>query len=34
MIRKTDRRRPRPMTPKAGFTLKKRRYGCGGRLKK
>ena len=26
--------RPKPLTPKAGFTRTKRRYGCGGKLKK
>lgn len=26
--------RPSRMTPKAGFTKKPRRYGCGGKLKK
>ena len=26
--------RPKPMTPKAGFTKTKRRYGCGGKLSK
>jgi hypothetical protein len=25
--------RPKPMTPKAGVTVKRRRYGCGGKLK-
>jgi len=25
--------RPKRMTPKAGVTTKKRRYGCGGKLK-
>lgn len=34
MTKKNTSRRPKPMIPKAGFTLKKRRYGCGGRLKK
>lgn len=24
--------RAKPATPKAGFTKKKRRYGCGGKL--
>lgn len=27
-------RRAKPAVPKAGFTKKKRRYGCGGKLKK
>lgn len=26
--------RPKPMTPKAGFTKTKRRYDCGGKLSK
>ena len=26
--------RPKPLTPKAGFTASKRRYGCGGKIKK
>ena len=26
--------RPTRMTPKAGYTKKPRRYGCGGKLKK
>jgi hypothetical protein len=26
--------RAKPMTPKAGVTKKKRRYGCGGKLTK
>ena len=26
--------RPKPMTPTAGFTKTKRRYGCGGKLSK
>lgn len=26
--------RPKPMTPKAGYTKTKRRYGCGGKIKK
>lgn len=25
--------RAKPVTPKAGVTKKKRRYGCGGKLK-
>lgn len=25
--------RSKPMTPKAGATVKRRRYGCGGKLK-
>lgn len=25
--------RAKPLTAKAGFTKKKRRYGCGGKLK-
>lgn len=25
--------RAKPMTPKAGVTVKGRRYGCGGKLK-
>lgn len=25
--------RAKPVTPKAGFTKKRRRYGCGGKLK-
>lgn len=25
--------RPKPLTPKAGFTKAKRRYSCGGKLK-
>lgn len=32
MARKTGR--PKPMTPKAGFTKTKRRYACGGTVKK
>lgn len=28
------KRRSAPMVPKAGFTVTKRRYGCGGKLKK
>lgn len=32
---KTSSRRPKPVTPKMGFTKdSKRRYGCGGKLKK
>lgn len=27
-------RRPAPMSPKAGVTRRKRRYDCGGKLKK
>lgn len=26
--------RSKPMAPKAGFTKTKRRYGCGGKIKK
>lgn len=26
--------RPKPLVPKAGPTLSKRRYGCGGKIKK
>lgn len=26
--------RPKPMSPKAGLTKKKRRYGSGGKVKK
>lgn len=26
--------RVKPMTPKAGVTVKKRRYACGGKLSK
>lgn len=26
--------RPKPLTPKAGFTKTKRRYECGGKLNK
>lgn len=26
--------RPKPMVPKAGFTKTKRRYSCGGKIKK
>lgn len=25
---------PKPLVPKAGITLTKRRYGCGGKVKK
>lgn len=25
--------RSKPMTPKAGATVKKRRFGCGGKMK-
>lgn len=29
------KKRPKPLTPKAGVTKEgKRRYGCGGKLKK
>lgn len=28
------RRRPKPMSPKAGVTRTHRRYGCGGKVKK
>lgn len=28
------RGRPKPMAPKAGVTKTKRRYGCGGKIKK
>lgn len=28
------RRKTGSMAPKAGFTFTKRRYGCGGKLKK
>ena len=31
MAKKTGR--PKPMTPKAGVTRTKRRFGCGGKLK-
>lgn len=33
---KTKRKssRPKPMTAKAGVTKTRRRYGCGGKLKK
>jgi hypothetical protein len=24
--------KPKPVTPKAGFTVSKRRYGCGGKV--
>ena len=27
-------RRPKPMSPKAGITRNRRRYSCGGGLKK
>lgn len=26
-------KRAKPVTPKAGFTTSKRRYGCGGKMK-
>lgn len=26
--------KPKPVTTKAGFTTSKRRYGCGGKIKK
>ena len=26
--------RPQPMAPKAGFTMIRSRYGCGGKVKK
>ena len=32
MAKKKSTGRPKPMSPKAG--LKKKRYGCGGKLKK
>ena len=32
MVRRTSNR-PKPATPKAGFTTSKRRYGCGGKVK-
>lgn len=32
--KKEGSRRPKPSAPKAGFTASKRRYGCGGKLKK
>ena len=28
------KRRPKPMSPKAGVTRTHRRYGCGGKVKK
>ena len=28
------KRRPKPMSPKAGITRNRRRYSCGGNLKK
>lgn len=28
------KRRPKPMSPKAGITRSRRRYNCGGKLKK
>jgi hypothetical protein len=31
MAKKTGR--PKPMTPKAGFTRTRRRFGCGGKIK-
>ena len=33
MAKKTTGR-AKPMTPKAGVTKKKRRYACGGKIKK
>ena len=34
IMAKTTKGRVKPMTQKAGVTVKKRRYGCGGKLKK
>ena len=37
MAKRTENKntgRPKPLTPKAGFTKTKRRYGCGGKLDK
>lgn len=40
MAKRTDNKnskstgRPKLLTPKAGFTKTKRRYGCGGKLTK
>lgn len=31
---KKQPQRPKPMVAKAGYTKSKRRYGCGGKLKK
>jgi hypothetical protein len=31
---KTKKGKSKPMSPKAGFTKTKRRYDCGGKLKK
>lgn len=31
---KRKTKRPKPMTPKAGYTQKPRRYGEGGKIKK
>lgn len=31
---KRTKGRTKPMTPKAGVTVKKRRYDCGGKLSK
>lgn len=32
--KRTTPSRPKPLVPKAGITLTKRRYGCGGKVKK
>lgn len=34
MAKKKNTSRPKPMTPKAGYTIKKRRFEDGGKLKK
>lgn len=33
-MEKKTKGRIKPMTPKAGVTVKKRRYACGGKLSK
>lgn len=33
-MEKKIKSRVKPMTPKAGVTVKKRRYACGGKLSK
>lgn len=33
-MEKKTKSRVKPMTPKAGATVKKRRYACGGKLSK
>ena len=32
--RKSDSRRAKPMSPRAGVKASKNKYGCGGKIKK